>query len=39
MAAEVEEMRAAEEAARASGEQEGGAHAVASTSSVDVGGR
>jgi hypothetical protein len=39
MAAEVEEMRAAEEAARAAGEQEGGAHAVASTSSVDVGGR
>jgi hypothetical protein len=39
IAAEVEEARAAEEAARAAGEQEGGAHAVASTSSVDVGGR
>jgi hypothetical protein len=39
IAAEVEEMRATEEAARAAGEQEGGAHAVASTSSVDVGGR
>jgi hypothetical protein len=39
IAAEVEAQRAAEEAARASGGQAPGAHAVASTPSVDVGGR